>query len=39
MSVQDDTLQGLQEVLDYARGNLQLKTTLVEISNLDSQWD
>ena len=31
MSVHDDTLQGLQEALEYARGNLPLKTTVVEI--------
>ena len=33
MSVHDDTLQGLQEALEYARGNLQLKTTVVEVSD------
>jgi hypothetical protein len=31
MSVHKDTLQGLQEALEYAKGNLQLKTTVVEI--------
>jgi len=33
MSVQEDTLQGLQEALAYAQGNLQLKTTVVEVSD------
>jgi len=33
MSVHDDTLQGLQEALEYTRGNLQLKTTVVEVSD------
>ena len=31
MNVHEDTLQGLQEALEYARGNLQLKTTAVEV--------
>ena len=31
MSVHGDTLQGLQEALEYTRGNIQLKTTLVEV--------
>ncbi|MCL1910582.1 MAG: hypothetical protein FWG13_00040 [Leptospirales bacterium] len=31
MSIHEDTLQGLQEALEYARGNLQLKTTTVEV--------
>ena len=31
MSVQEDTLQGLQEALAFAQGNLQLKTTIVEV--------
>jgi len=31
MSVHEDTLQGLHEALEYARGNLQLKTTEVEV--------
>jgi hypothetical protein len=31
MSVHKDTLQGLQEALEYAKGNLQLKTTVVKI--------
>ena len=31
MSVHEDTLQGLNEVLDYAKGKLQLKTTVIEI--------
>ena len=31
MSVHDDTLQGLRETLEYARGNIQLKTTVVEV--------
>ena len=33
MSVHDDTLQGLQEALEYARGNLQMKTTIVEVAD------
>ena len=32
MSVHEDTLQGLTEALSYAQGNLQLKTTVVEVS-------
>ena len=31
MSVHKDTLQGLQEALEYARGDIQLKTTVVEV--------
>ena len=31
MSVHKDTLQGLQEAVEYAKRNLQLKTTVVEI--------
>ena len=33
MSVHEDTLQGLRETLSYARGELQLKTTVVEVSD------
>ena len=33
MSVHDDTLQELQEALEYARGNLELKATVVEVSD------
>jgi len=33
MSVHDDTLEGLNEVLEYARGNTPLKTTAVEITD------
>ena len=31
MSVQEDTVQGLNETLEYVRGNLQLKATIVEV--------
>ena len=31
MSVHDDTLQGLYEGLEHARGNTQLKTSVVEV--------
>ena len=31
MSVHDDTIKGLQEALEYARCNLQLKTTVIEV--------
>ena len=31
MSIHDDTIQGLHEALEYARGNLQLKTTTIEV--------
>ena len=31
MSVHEETLQGLNEALDYVRGNINLKTTVVEI--------
>ena len=33
MSVHEDTVQGLQEALEYAKGNLQLKETVVEITD------
>jgi len=33
MSLHDDTLLGLQEALEYARGNLQLKTATVEVAD------
>ena len=33
MSVHEDALQGLQEALEYTRGNLQLKTTVVEVTD------
>jgi hypothetical protein len=33
MSVHDDTLQGLQEALEYAKGNLQLKSTVAEVND------
>ena len=33
MSVHDDTLQGLNEALEYARGNLDLKTTTVDVAD------
>ena len=32
MSVHEDTIQGLQEVLEYTKGNLQLKKTIVEVA-------
>ena len=31
MSVHEDTLQGLQEALEYAKGNLSLKATDIEV--------
>jgi hypothetical protein len=33
MSVHEDTLQGLNEALDYVRGSIQLKATTVEVSD------
>ena len=33
MSVHEDTLQGLHEALEYARGNIELKTTTVEVAD------
>ena len=33
MSVHKDTLQGLNEALEYAKGNLELKKTEAEISD------
>jgi len=33
MSVDEDTLQGLNEALEYARGNLELKSTEVEVAD------
>ena len=33
MSVHEDTVQGLQEALEYARGNLRLKETVVELTD------
>ena len=38
MSVQEDTLQGLQEALAFAQGNLQLKTTIVEVPDEEIQF-
>ena len=35
MSVHDDTLLGLQEALDYAKGNITLKSTVMEILDED----
>jgi hypothetical protein len=31
MSVHEDTLQGLQEALEHAKGNTQLKATVIEV--------
>ena len=31
MSVHEDTLQGLNEVLEYAKGKLKLKKTVIDI--------
>jgi len=33
MSVHEDTLKGLQETLEYAKGNLTLKSSVVEVSD------
>ena len=33
MTIHEDTLQGLHEALEYARGNLQLKTSIVEVAD------
>ena len=33
MTVHEDTLQGLQEALEYAKGNIQLKTTIAEVAD------
>ena len=38
MNVHDDTLQGLNEVLDYAKGKLQLKATVVEVPDEEVQF-
>ena len=38
MSVHEDTLQGLNEVLDYAKGKLQLKTTVIEVPDEEIQF-
>ena len=38
MSVQEDTLQGLQEALAFAQGNLQLKITIVEVLDEEIQF-
>jgi hypothetical protein len=35
MSVHEDTLLGLQEALDYAKGNITLKSTVIEITDED----
>jgi hypothetical protein len=35
MSVHNDTIQGLREALEYVKGNIQLKTTFVEIPGDD----
>ena len=34
----EDTLQGLYEVLDYAKGKLQLKTTIIEVPDEKVQF-
>lgn len=31
MSVHEDTLQGLHEALEHAKGKLDLKTTVIEV--------
>jgi len=31
MSVHKNTLQGLKEALEYVKGNIELKTTVVEV--------
>jgi len=31
MSVHEDTLQGLNEALEYAKGRLELKKTIIDI--------
>ena len=33
MSVHEDTIQGLQEALEYAKGNLLLNETVVEVTD------
>jgi len=33
MSIHEDTLQGLTEALEYVRGNLELKSTEVEVAD------
>ena len=33
MSLHEDTVQGLKEALEYAKGNLQLKETVVEVTD------
>ena len=38
MSVHEDTLQGLNEILDYAKGKLQLKTTVIEAPDEEVQF-
>ena len=38
MSVHDDTLQGLHEALEYAKGNIQLKSTVVEIPDAEIKF-
>ena len=38
MSVNKDTLQGLREALEYTRGNLDLKTTAVEVTDDEIQF-
>ena len=32
MSVHEDTVRGLQEALEYAQGNLQLKETVIKMT-------
>jgi hypothetical protein len=38
MSVHNDTLQGLHEALEFARGNLLLKTTIVEVADEEIEF-
>jgi len=37
MSVHEDTLKGLHEVLEYTKGNLELKTSTIEIPD-EEMW-
>ena len=39
MSIHEDIVQGLQEALEYVRGNLQLKSTIVEIPDEEIKFD
>ncbi|MCL2754894.1 MAG: hypothetical protein FWD35_04155 [Oscillospiraceae bacterium] len=39
MSIHENTLKGLQELVEYAKGNLELRTTVVEVPDDEVNYD